>query len=74
LKLTVPALVRAPTVWAAVPVIVAVPVPLTVKLIPELKSTAVSFAPVATVIPEVPPRAPAADAARVPALTVVAPL
>jgi len=52
--------------------IVAVPVPLTVKSLPDLKSTAVSFAPVLTVIPDVPPRAPAI-AARVPALTVVAP-
>ena len=73
MKLTVPALVRVPTVWAAVPVNVAVPVPLTVKSIADLKSTAVSFVSVATVILEVFLRAPA-RAARVPALTVVAPV
>ncbi len=66
-------LVRVPTVWPAVPEMSATPVPLTVKLIPELKFTASSFAPEATVMPDVPPRAPAAVAARVPALIVVAP-
>jgi len=71
LKLTVPALLKVPTLWPAVPEMVAEPVASVVKLEPDLKSTALRVAPL-TVTPDVPPRAPV-EVVSVPALTVVAP-
>jgi hypothetical protein len=72
LKFTVPALVNVPTLWPAVPEIVAEPVPVVVKSLPDLKLTAVKVAPSLTVIPEVPPKDPA-EAVSVPAEIVVVP-